>query len=117
MKFRIFKILFFLFSFSFIIGQNAPLADPGEDRIVNLGDAVTLDGSGSFDPDGDNISDYIWTGPDDIILIDDPENPAIKTFTAPDYVDTLSFSLSVIDANGDQYEPYPSNDIFISEYC
>ena len=112
----IYKILLFTLALNIILGQNAPVADPGEDRIVNLGETVILDGSGSFDPDGDDISDYIWMGPSNIILTDDPNNSAIKTFVAPDYVDTLSFSLSVIDANGEQYEPYPSNDIFISEY-
>ena len=111
-----YKILLFALTLNTILGQNAPIADPGEDRIVNLGEVVTLDGSGSFDPDGGDISDYIWTGPSNIILIDDPNNSAIKTFVAPDYIDTLSFSLSVVDENGEQYEPYPSNDIFISEY-
>ena len=111
----IYKILLFALILNVILGQNAPIADPGEDRIVNLGDVVTLDGSGSSDPDGDEIINYIWTGPNSISL-EDTSNPAIKTFTAPSEPTTLTFTLSVEDATGDSYEPYPSNDIFISEY-
>ncbi|MCK5175471.1 MAG: hypothetical protein KAR47_18900, partial [Planctomycetes bacterium] len=40
-----------------------PVADAGEDQVVSTGSgsaAVTLDGSGSFDPDGEELS-YLWT--------------------------------------------------------
>ncbi|MCB0318885.1 MAG: PKD domain-containing protein, partial [Bdellovibrionales bacterium] len=38
----------------------APTADAGLDIIVNVDDIAVLDGSGSFDPDGDTIT-YQWT--------------------------------------------------------
>ena len=37
-----------------------PVADAGEDRTVDAGTRVVLDGSGSFDPDGDSLN-YEWT--------------------------------------------------------
>ncbi|MCB9763490.1 MAG: hypothetical protein H6739_27230 [Alphaproteobacteria bacterium] len=41
-------------------GNNAPVADAGGDRTVALADgAVSMDGSGSSDPDGDALS-YRW---------------------------------------------------------
>jgi len=43
------------------IDANAlPIADAGTDQLVNLGDSVTLDASGSSDNDG-NIVSYLWT--------------------------------------------------------
>ena len=37
-----------------------PIADAGADRVVALGENVSLDGSNSSDPDGE-ISSYAWT--------------------------------------------------------
>ena len=39
--------------------NNPPVADAGSDRDVTTGTLVTMDGSGSFDPDGDALS-YLW---------------------------------------------------------
>ena len=40
--------------------ENPPIADAGSDRKVVTGTLVTLDGSNSWDPDGDVIS-YVWS--------------------------------------------------------
>ena len=40
--------------------NNAPVADAGEDLHVYVGDTVSLDASGSFDPDNDVLS-YSWS--------------------------------------------------------
>ena len=50
--------------------NNVPTADAGEDRTVTEGDTVTLNGSGSSDPDGDTLS-YAWSqvdGPESVVL-------------------------------------------------
>jgi len=50
----------------YISVNSNPVADAGEDRTVSAGEncdaTVDLDGTGSHDPDGDEIT-YNWTGP------------------------------------------------------
>jgi hypothetical protein len=48
-----------------------PLADPGDDRIIGVGHATTLDGVRSCDPSGGTLT-YTWTileQPDDSTLV------------------------------------------------
>jgi hypothetical protein len=40
--------------------NTAPVANAGPNQTINTTDEVTLDGSGSFDPNGDSIT-YAWT--------------------------------------------------------
>ena len=40
--------------------NDPPVADAGDDQTASTGQLVTLDGSGSSDPDGDTIT-YLWT--------------------------------------------------------
>ncbi len=79
------------------IPQNVPpVADAGPDQTVVEGDSVTLDGTGSYDPDG-SIIEYIWDYPSGIIL-DDELSPT-PSFTAPEVSADTSFIfvLYVID--------------------
>ncbi|MBE9580321.1 MAG: tandem-95 repeat protein [Proteobacteria bacterium] len=78
-----------------------PTADAGDEQSVDEGDTVTLDGSGSFDPDG-TIS-YSWSqqaGPTTTLSDASAVRPS---FTAPDVEEdgaTLSFQLTVTDNGG-----------------
>ena len=77
-----------------------PTADAGADQTVNEGAAVTLDATGSSDPDGDSLS-YSWTVTDDAgtgVTLSDA-SVAQPTFTAPDVQSqtTLNFEVEVSD--------------------
>jgi len=79
----------------------APTANAGSNQSVQSGDLVTLDGSASFDSDGEIIS-YLWeqsSGPDVALSTD---VGAVVTFTFPDVTETteLVFELSVTDDGG-----------------
>jgi predicted RNA-binding protein with TRAM domain len=80
----------------------SPTADAGPDQAVNEGDAVTLDGSNSTDPD-DGVASYLWqqTAGPSVNLSN--VSAAQPTFTAPvvgSGGEALTFSLTVTDTFG-----------------
>ncbi len=79
--------------------NHAPTADAGAPQSVSVNALVTLDGSTSFDPDGDPLI-YRWqqTGGASVTL----SNLAAvsPTFTSPSTADVLTFSLTVTDTLG-----------------
>jgi hypothetical protein len=90
------------------VGNQRPVANAGQDQRVNEGDLVSLDGSNSFDPDGEIIS-YAWgieDSDDDAPPISlSGQNTSVATFTAPMIVGGMSansylFELTVTDNDG-----------------
>lgn len=81
--------------------NSPPVAQAGEDQIINGGEVVTLDGSSSWDPD-DGIVSIRWaqTGGTPVTL----SNPigAKTTFTAPTDAESnpMTFQISVTDKGG-----------------
>jgi len=72
-----------------------PIADAGEDQEADIDDEVTLDGSGSSDPEGNDLI-YMWSqtsGPDVTLEGADTVSP---TFTVPE-CGTFVFQLIVND--------------------
>ena len=78
------------------LDNTQPVADAGTDRNVNLSSTLNLDGTASYDPDGDDLT-YMWElTSGETVILDDPTS-ATPTFTAPDKDATLKFELVVTD--------------------
>ena len=80
-----------------IIVNNPPVADAGEDDLVNKSEIYQLDGSGSFDPDEDPIT-YLWIAPDGITL--DFPTIADPTFMAPNVTENTDYIFTLIVSDG-----------------
>lgn len=80
-----------------VVPPTAPIADAGEDIITSSGSEVILDGSGSFDPNGDDVT-YSWTAPADITL-DDP-TAMTPVFIAPEVSEETEYAFSLIVSDG-----------------
>jgi hypothetical protein len=88
--------------------KHPPIVNPGPDQMVNEGDRVILNGTGSFDPDGEIVS-YAW-GVEDSDDEAPPvslngQNTYIATFTAPKVAGDVSansylFELTITDNDG-----------------
>jgi len=83
--------------------NRAPTANAGMDQSVDEQTSITLDGTGSSDPDGDNLT-YTWTqtGGESVALANG--STAQASFDAPDVgigsSTTLTFQLRVADPSG-----------------
>ena len=82
-----------------------PVSDAGVDQAVDGGAVVTLNGTGSTDPD-DGISTYRWNQTSGTpVTLSDP-TAVLPTFTVPSAGtdgETLSFTLTVTDTGGLQH--------------
>jgi len=84
-----------------------PIANAGPDQNVNTNALVALDGSASYDPDGNYPLTYAWlqtSGPGVILSNPNAVNP---TFLAPPTPCTLTFNLHVTDSLGQGSVPDP----------
>lgn len=79
-----------------------PVANAGADQVVDTGETVQLDASGSSDPDVTNVLSFVWTqvsGPS-VTLVS--PTTSIASFTAPDVsvATNFEFEVSVDDGAG-----------------
>lgn len=77
----------------------APVADAGPSRYAGR-DPIRMDGTGSFDPDGDPIIGYEWfqvDGPEIVISDDDTATPTISGFSQNVFIQTVEIGLVVSD--------------------
>jgi hypothetical protein len=77
-------------------GNHPPTANAGGDQVVNAGASVTLDGSGSSDPDGNAIT-FFWEQKLGTPVSLSSTSASVVTFTAPASGTTLVFEMTVSD--------------------
>ena len=77
--------------------NSTPVANAGADQTTNEGSIVTLDGTGSTDPDGNPLT-YKWTVPNGITL--SSTTAAKPTFTAPEVSVNTSYTLTLVVNDG-----------------
>jgi parallel beta-helix repeat protein len=89
------------------VSNQAPIADAGDDQlIIEIGTLVQLDGTQSWDEDGDDITylwDFIDIPEDSLAELDDPTS-ATPTFEADvhgDYVISLVVNDGLVDSEPD----------------
>ncbi len=78
--------------------NRAPVADAGPNQTVDEGDAATLNGTGSSDPDGNTLT-YAWTQTSGTSVTLTGASTSSPTFTPPQvtYDRSLVFTLTVSD--------------------
>jgi hypothetical protein len=81
------------------INHLPPVADAGPNQTVDEGNPITLNGSGSYDPEGNPLT-YSWqqiAGQEVTLDLTDPEHPAFIAPLVDKGGETLTFMLTVSD--------------------
>ena len=86
------KKYLYILLLAFITANSLPISDPGPDQNVAFGATVVLDGSKSYDSDGDNLT-YSWTTNSDAVSLSN-NSVASPSFTAPTSADIITFKLN-----------------------
>jgi hypothetical protein len=89
------------------IANSEPEADTGGDKEAAIGEQVTLDGSGTHDPDPDGkITSYKWEQEDGPSVSLQGSNQPIASFSVPRVEEdtTFEFTLTVTDDEGAESE-------------
>jgi fibronectin type 3 domain-containing protein len=81
--------------------NNVPIADAGQDQTGEVDQAVTLDGSGSTDSDGDSLS-FIWSQKDGPSVVLSNSSLATPTFL-PTVTGIYVFQLAVSDGQSQSF--------------
>ncbi|MEW6367922.1 MAG: zinc-dependent metalloprotease family protein [Acidobacteriota bacterium] len=81
-----------------VSGNDAPVANAGSDQSVGVGAGVTLNGAGSYDPNGDPIA-YSWAQIGGMAVALAGASSSAASFTAPGVSGTLTFRLTVSDGS------------------
>ena len=92
----------------------APVANAGAPQTVNPGDSVTLDGSGSSDPNGDTLA-YLWQQTGGVTVMLSDATSISPTFTAPAASGMLTFTLTVTDTGG--LTDTTTTTVTVKKYC
>jgi hypothetical protein len=95
-----------------VSGENLlPVAVAGEDVTVEEGDIVYLDGTASYDPEGNDLT-YLWDAPPPISI----ENPASATtsFIAPLVEENTAYTITLV-VNDGIHNSFPAEKIVIVE--
>jgi len=75
-----------------------PVANAGSDQMINEGNLITLDGSGSKGSISNNALTYLWTAPAEITL--SSATDAKPTFTAPQVQADQNYTFSLVVSDG-----------------
>lgn len=80
--------------------KQSPVAEAGANQVIAPGDIVTLNGDGSWDPDGEALF-YSWTQlPNSTATINQQAHLAAATFVAPNIIGDMILNLTVTDPGG-----------------
>ncbi len=94
------ETLQFGWGISVLAPNQLPLADAGEDQYVDSSTIVKLDGSGSYDPEGKDLT-YYWIAPKEIILSNSKIVNPTFTFASSDINGEVEFQIQLIVNDGD----------------